>query len=227
MCIFSQIWGTSTKDIFNIVRQHVQKHYRKGNTSLGPLQNSNINPPYHHLMIFFISQKSKKSLLTTFLIKRYLVCTFLVFFKIDYGMKQKLIQCFHVVSNVIKSRGLRIWWCLRYWNFLDFIVNVTHHKKVILENSKVEFVGRGVLTVNLLITRTLPKPLFCVFDISCWNRIMNINLEKAFFFDCVAVKLFRMNSYNIIKFLEELHCFQSQMKITSKSFFCSKIEKCR
>ena len=60
MCIFSQIWGTSTKDIINIVRQHVQYHYRKGNTSLGPLQNSNINPPYHHLMIFFISQKSKK-----------------------------------------------------------------------------------------------------------------------------------------------------------------------
>ena len=73
MCIFSQIWGTSTKDIFNIVCQHVQNHYGKGNTSLGPLQNSNINPPYHHLMIFFISQKSKKkSLFTTFLIKEIL-----------------------------------------------------------------------------------------------------------------------------------------------------------
>ena len=71
-CIFSQIWGTSTKDIFTTVRQHVQNHYRKVHTSLGPLQNSNINPPYHHLIIFFISQKSKKSLLTTFLIKEIL-----------------------------------------------------------------------------------------------------------------------------------------------------------
>ena len=67
--IFSHFWGTSAKDIFNIGRIHVQKHYGKGKTSLNPLQNSYINPPYRHLTIFDISQKSKKSPFTCPLIK--------------------------------------------------------------------------------------------------------------------------------------------------------------
>ena len=137
----------------------------------------------HTTILWFSSylKNKKKSLLTTFLIKRYLVCIFWIFFKIDYGMKQKLIECFHLVSNVMKSRSLRIWWCLGYWNFFDFIVNVTHHKKVILENSKVEFVGRGVLPVKFLIIRTHPKPPSCEFDIPYWSKFKYLNLEKLIF----------------------------------------------
>ena len=52
--IFSQNWGTSTKDIFNIVRIHVQKHYRKRKHPLDPFRihiSIFISPSYHFLHI--------------------------------------------------------------------------------------------------------------------------------------------------------------------------------